>query len=135
MATFANIVINDGQATPVAHTFSVKTNDQRVSIYEDRSGGIAVGYGRIRITTSDSDVIRRVKANIAIPTLEAVSGANPAGFTPAAQVAYTTQFNGEFLIPQRATLQEKKNIFAYAKNALALALFGSLVQDGEEITG
>lgn len=135
MATFANIVINDGQATPVAHTFAVKTNDQRVSSYEDRSGGIAVGYGKIRITTSDSDVVRRVKANIAIPTLEAVSGANPAGFTPAAQIAYVTQFNGEFLIPQRATLQEKKNIYAYAKNALALALFGLLVQDGEEITG
>lgn len=135
MATFANIVINDGAAAPVAHTFSVKTNDQRVSVYEDRSGGIAVGYGRITVKTSDSDVIRRIKANISIPTLEAVSGANPNGFTPAAQVAYYTQFDCEFKIPQRATADEKKHIYAYAKNALALALFGALVKDGEEITG
>lgn len=135
MATFANIVINDGQATPVAHTFATKTNDQRTATYEDRSGGIAVGYGRIAIRTSDSDVVRRVNLNITIPTLEAVSGANPSGFTPPATVAYSNGFKGEFLLSQRATAQEKKNIYAYAKNALALALFGQLVQDGEEISG
>lgn len=135
MPAFANLVIADGQATPVNHTFATKTNDQRVTVWEDRIGGIAIGYPKIKAKTSESDVIRRVKFDISIPVLEAVSGANPSGFTPAAKVAYTVPFNGEFLLPTRCTLADRDNILAYARNFLALTVMKNVVVNGEEFTG
>lgn len=135
MPAFANISISDGQATPVSHIFATKTNDQRVTVWEDRVGGIAIGYPKIKAKTSESDVIRRVKFDLSIPVLEAVSGANPSGFTPAAKVAYTVPFNGEFLLPTRCTKADRDNILAYVRNFLALAVVKSVVVDGEEFTG
>lgn len=135
MPAFANITISDGQAIPQSHTFSPKTNDQRVTVWEDRAGGIAIGYTKIKAKTSESDTIRRVKFDLSIPVLEAVSGSNPSGFTPAAKVAYTVPFNGEFLLPTRSTKADRVDILAYVRNFLALAVVNNVVVDGEEFTG
>lgn len=136
MATFANIVINDGQAAPVAHTFAVKSNDLRVTKYEDRVGGVPIGYGKLEIVTKDINKNnRRVSLSIEVPVLEAVSGANPQGFTPAASVNHFEKVDVNFTLNSRSTTQNRKDILAYAKNALALALMTSLVVDGEEISG
>ena len=53
MASFTNIVIDDGSTPPVTHTFAVKSNDNRVSRYEDRAGGIPLGYGKMAASISD----------------------------------------------------------------------------------
>lgn len=136
MATFANIVINDGQSTPAAHTFAVKSNDLRVTKYEDRVGGVPIGFGKLEIVTKDINKNnRRVSLSIEAPVLEAVSGANPQGFTPAASVNHFEKVDINFTLNSRSTTQNRKDILAYAKNALALALMTSLVVDGEEISG
>lgn len=135
MTQFANLTINDGQATPVAHTFSTKSNDQRQTVWEDRVLGIPVAYPKLILKTADTSVIRKVDVSIAIPTLEATAGANNAGFTPPSTVAYTHRADLSLKLPQRGTLAERKNLYAYLKNALALALFSGVVQDGEEISG
>lgn len=135
MANFADISLNDGQATPVAHIFKVKKTVDTLSSWEDRSGGVAIGYIRLSSQTKDNADVRRVTLKVAMPTLEAVSGANPSGFTPAPKVAYTTLGTVEFVIPQRSSAAEKKNILAYVKNALLNATLASLVTDGEEIAG
>lgn len=136
MASFANIVINDGAATPVAHTFAVKSNDNRVSKYEDRSGGIPVGYSKLATVISDINKNnRRIEISLEVPVLEAVSGANPSGFTPAAAVAYFNKCTVTFVTNNRSTLQNRKDLLAYVKNTLALALISSIVVDGDEISG
>lgn len=135
MANFANITLNDGSATPVAHTFAVKSNDAQVSVYEDRSGGVPVGYGKLIIRTSETADARTVKVDIVVPILEAVSGANAAGFTPPAKVAYQSIGKLEFRLSTRSTLQQRKDIVAYIKNAASLALVSSVVADWEEISG
>lgn len=118
MANFANLSINDGQATPVAHTFATKSNDGRVTVYEDRFTGIPVAYGKLIIRTSETSDQRIVKCDILVPTLEAVSGANAAGFTPAAKVAYQNIGKLEFRTSLRSTLQERKSIVAFVKMPL-----------------
>lgn len=136
MASFANIVIADGQTTPVNHTFAVKSNDNRVSKYEDRVGGVPIGYGKLTFTVTDVNKYnRRVALSIEIPVLEAVSGSNPSGFTPAAAVAYYNKVDISFVTNNRSTVQNRKDILAYAKNALALAMVSSVVVDGEEVSG
>lgn len=135
MTTFANFIANDGAATPVAHTFSTKSNDLHQTVWEDRSSGVPIGYAKAILKTADLASVRKVDLGISVPTLEAVSGANSLGFTPPATVAYTHRVDINFKLPQRGTLQERKDLYAYAVNMLALALFKGIVRDGEEISG
>lgn len=135
MAVFANIVLNDGAATPVAHTFAVKSNDNSVTTFEDRVGGVPIGYGKLIFRTSETSEQRTVKVDIVVPVLEAVSGANAAGFTPPAKVAYQNIGKLEFRTSLRSTLQQRKDLVAYVKHAAALTLLSSIVADSENISG
>ena len=135
MATFADIVLADGQATPVNHTFKTKTSTGRTAVWEDRVSGVPIAYGKLTVDTKDNDSVRRVKLSVAVPTLEAVSGANSSGFTPPSTVAYIHRVNIEFMLPQRGVSQNRKDIIAYAKNALNNATLASIITDGDEIAG
>lgn len=137
MATFSNIVISDGTTpTPVSKTFATKSNDLRVSKYEERSGGVPIGFGKLAIAVTDVNKNnRKIEFSLEIPVLEATAGANPAGFVPAASVAYYNKFTGAFVTNNRSVTQNRKDLLAYVRNALALPLISSLVVDGEEISG
>ena len=133
MANFAKIILNDGLATPVAHTFDIKTNDNGVSIYEDRASGVPVGYSKLIARISETKEQRTVKIDILVPVLEAVSGANTQGFTPPAKVAYQNIGKFEFRTSSRSTLQQRKDLVAFMQNAINLELVSSLVADTESI--
>lgn len=135
MPTFSNVILNDGATTPVAHTFATKTNDNGVAVYEDRSGGVPIGYGKLIFRTSETNDQRTVKADILIPILEAVAGANASGFTPAAKVAYQNIGKIEVRTSMRSTKAQRDDIVAYVKNAAAHATWLALVSTGEEISG
>lgn len=135
MPAFADIVIKDGSATPSDKTFSVKSTVGTVSKWEERSSGVPVAFAKLQSETKDSNSVRRVKLAIAVPVLETVSGVNAQGYTPAAAVAFIVRGNVEFILPQRCSLQNRKDVLAFVKNALAHATFQSIIQDGSEIAG
>lgn len=135
MTAFADVVLNDGAATPVAHTFKVKKTVGTLSQWEDRAGGVPIGYNLLQSETKESSEVRRVKFKVVKPTLEAVSGQNSSGFTPAAKVAYSLLGTVEFVLPQRCTEQERKDLCAYIKNVLANASFSGMITAGDEIAG
>lgn len=135
MASFADISLADGLADPQPHTFKTKTSSGRVATWEDRVSGIPVGFNKLIVETKDNETVRRVKLSLAVPTLEAVSGANNAGFTPAATVAYIHRVNVEFMLPQRGISQNRKDILAYVKNTLADSVIAAIITDGDEIAG
>jgi len=145
MPALANIVINDGAATPVAHTFNPNGKDGNgVNYFYDRALGVAVGFPRISIdmktpsvagprTASSVDRVYRVKAKVVVPVLESTSAATGTGITPAPTKAYDVTANIEFVIPERAALADRENILAYAKNLLADSFMTSLVEDLEAL--
>lgn len=135
MPSFADIILNDGQATPVAHTFKVKLNDLKQSVWEDRVGGIPVGYAVITVKTEDSASVRKVRIWVTIPTLEAISGVNASGYTPAQKKAYDHRSYQEFFLPQRGTAAERKNLVAFHTNLLLNTGLLAVIRDGEEYTG
>jgi hypothetical protein len=135
MSAFANIVLNDGQATPVAHTFQPKTCIGTTALYEDRSSGIAVSYKKLQIDTKDTTNLRRIHVRVQDPVLEAVTGSNPAGFTPAPQVAFYGDFDGTFTVHNRSSLQNREDLIAYVSNLMTNAVLRALVRDGDEIYG
>lgn len=147
MPALAAITVNDGQATPVAHTFNpVGPDVNGVSSFVDRSGGIAIGFPRIDISLreplkakgagSASDGKSRIfkgVITIGVPTLETTSPTTGTGIQPAPTIAYVVAARLEFYLPERSTLAERKNLLAYVKNALAHATCTSVLQDLESI--
>jgi hypothetical protein len=139
MAARANLVLNDGQATPVAHTFNPNSGDGNipgVSVisYEDRSGGIAVGFPMVSIATRKATKQQRntkLTVTVVRPVLENTSNSTVSGIAPAPTVAYDVVFKGEFIIPERSTIDVRKDALAYVKSLLADAVITSAVQDLE----
>lgn len=136
MPAIGNVVINDGQATPVAHTFSPVTISGPVASYADRSGGIAVGFPTITaslVAPSKTSRLYKARIKVVMPVLETISNSTMSGILPAPTKAYDLTADMTFFMPERSTLADRKNIFAYAKNLLANALCTALVETNETI--
>lgn len=139
MAVRSNIVVNDGQATPVSHTFNPNSGDGNVPgssiiVYEDRIGGIQVGFPVVQITTrKPTKALRNNKISVMIkrPVLETVSNSTVSGIAPAPTVAYDVVFQGSFTLPERSDLASRKDMLAYVRNVLANAVMTSAIQDLE----
>jgi hypothetical protein len=132
MAAAANIVLNDGQATPVAHTFEPVRVAPDLVTYHDKVDGIVAGYRSItlgRRLPSAQNGNGKSSGRIRMPILETAATA-ASGFTPGPTVAYSLACNIDSIIPDRATLDERKDLYAYATNLLAEAVFGDLMKDG-----
>lgn len=70
---------------------------------------------------------------VVMPVMETLGTATWNGIDPAPTKAYEMTFVGEFFLPERCTLQQRKDIKAYAKNLLANALATDLVETQEAI--
>lgn len=125
MSAIANVVINDGQATPVSHTFAPVTIDaQGVAKWADRSGGISVGFPTLSYSLKSptgSSKSYKMTAKVVLPVLEQTSPSTATGIQPAPTVAYNLIANVEMVLPERSTAQDRKNLLAYVKNYLANA--------------
>jgi len=134
MAAVGNIVINDGQGTPVAHTFSPSTVTSEVVQYHDRVGGIVLGYPELtlgqKLPANGSGSIKQT-LRISVPTLETVTGSTGDGFAPKPTLAYKERAFVEIYHDPRSSLQERKNLNAYLKNALANAAWTTLMENYE----
>lgn len=146
MAARAPIVVNDGKATPVAHTFKPTNVVDDVNFYADQSGGIAAGFPVIAVSLREPVAMRsngastndrnyRCTVKIDVPVLEVTSASTGTGIQPAPTRAYTCVFRGEFILPERSTLQDRKDLLAYVKNTLAHAVPTAMIQDLEDVWG
>lgn len=145
MPAIGNITINDGAATPVAHTFSpTKIDSNNVAYLHDRSGGIAIGYPSIALLTklpspagagqaSGSNRVIRNNFKIELPILEVTSASTGSGIQPAPTLSYLCGVDINFRIAERSTLQNRKDILAFAKNLLSNASIVAMVENSEVV--
>jgi len=120
MSSQANIVINDGQSTPVAKTFSARGADINLAVWKDVSGGISIGLPQITISNRESEGVNgsyRVEARVVLPVLETISG-DAGGYTAVPKVAYKMFGKVELIAPNRSSLQNRKDIKAFVTNLL-----------------
>lgn len=83
---------------------------QGIAKWVDRSCGIQIGYPYLTLSSrppTKTSRITRVQMKYVSPTLEQTSPSTSTGIQPAPTKAYDITFNGEFLIPERATLAER----------------------------
>jgi hypothetical protein len=124
MSAIANIVINDGQATPVAHTFYPTASDPDAQFAENLSGIALIGNGNIKVSVkrvAQDGGMNRVRIVMALPALETASAQNSAGYTAAPKVAYTHTVSADFILPNRGTAQQRKDLRVLLANLLANA--------------
>lgn len=136
MPAFASLTLNDGQTTPVAHTFAPNVLNGELATYADRSGGISLGYPVISIMATEPSKgsrISKVRAKIVLPVLETATGTTSGGFAPVPTKAFDLTADITFFIPERSSLQNRKDILAYAKNLLGNAIATSLVETQDKI--
>lgn len=145
MPSLASFVVNDGQATPVVHTFSpVRIDEKGVASFFDRSGGIAIGFPRFTISLKEpvnpirvglaSDARKRnYKAIMTwdVPVLESTSAATGTGIAPAPTVAYVHSGRLELILPERGTLANRNDLLAYVTNTLWHTTIKSVIQNLE----
>jgi hypothetical protein len=141
MPARANITVNDGKATPVAHTFN-PSEDGEVDLFEDKSGGVAIGYPLIMVRfrrptsptsgqNSGNNRVYRIQLNFAWPVLEVTSASTGTGIQPAPTVAYVLRSNQEWLIPERSALADRKDLRAIVYNTLANADIKKVLEEQE----
>jgi len=138
MAAATNLTINDGLATPVAHTFEVAKLQPESALFEDRVAGIYIGFNKLVFNvsrpTGDSKAATRnlkVSFRIETPKMETVSNNTYSGVAPAPTVAYRPVFEGTFTLPERCSLQDRKDLLAYVKNTLSQVVVDNLIQKFE----
>lgn len=135
MSAQANIVINDGQVTPVAVTFNPKgakkqPDGRDKAVWRNQAALNAEGYLTIDEHHTDPkpgpNSVEKFTFVITKPVLETVA-TNDAGITPAPTVAYNLVAVLEFRFPKRATEAELKDIVAFAKNLAATSYVADAV--------
>lgn len=124
MAQAAAINVNDGQATPVAVSFTPESVTPALTRFVDRATGIAAKFRRINVRfnmpTSKKAGVQEVATSIP------VWGTLPSG---AQGVVYTLRARTIYELPDGCTDAERKDLFAIHNNAQNNTLIRGSVRD------
>lgn len=115
MPQLAPIVINDGAATPVAHTFSPVTTDGFLAVSKERVG-VPVGYPSLEETVRPpvkGGEVYKLKTVLKIPVVANVDGSSV--------VVRTAQGTVEMLFHESSSEQERKDLRVMLANYLGNA--------------
>lgn len=131
MPQAAPIVINDGAATPVAHTFTPIGKDQETGVFwfeqtTPSATALAakrIGYKQTRVLGDKSRQATgssKVSFTLHVPTLE-TTGTADNGIPPPPTLAYRELARVEFELPERGLKQERKDTRVLLINLMAHA--------------
>lgn len=124
MAAIAPIAIQDGQATPVTHTFNPIATTPATYHRNGLTGVPTVGEEEILVSLSRkpgsaAESINKARITIKVPVLETTAGGTVAGYEAPPRVAYFVQANLEVMLPNRSTEAQRKDLRVMLKNLLS----------------
>jgi len=139
MTVATNIVLADAQATPVNHTFvPIGLDKDGLFWFVDQSASNEIGFWKVSIQIrkpgmanpgeSSANRTTRVKVTLHEPILETLSN-NSAGYTPAPTVAYIPRQVTDYILHERATLQNRKDLRKMGYNLLNDANIVAVVEN------
>lgn len=114
MPAIAALSINDGQASPVAHSFAPVTTDGSTAKWADRSPTIPAGFRTISyevVGPAGNRTTNKLQMGLYNPTVATVNSVDQVVRYSSAQVTLS--------IHPDATLQERKDLLAYMANFFA----------------
>lgn len=126
MPAIAALTINDGAATPVAHTFSPVTTDGAKAQWADRSPSVPAGFRLLSFEMKEPAGNRTAYSAVMTgfhPVVATVDGTD--------QVVRYNSFTLTVNFGPNSTLQERKDTIAYALNGLSNASVQTALQNLE----
>lgn len=137
MANAVAMVINDGQTTPVAVTFTPTYKDpQGVYWFRDLLETNPLLSRKISVsiklpTRGQKEPLFKVVLRVLVPTPDITAPTTGTGIQPAPSVAYTSMGELTFMLPQRSTLQNRRDVEAFFRNGLANTQIQALIRNFE----
>lgn len=126
MPAVASISLNDGQGTPVAHTFAPLTCTPGNTVLVNREGNTSAG-NRTLVLSYDAAKANRATHRVGIRFNMPVEAQN--ADTGQYRVEYTARFSGEAVIPDRMTAAERADFAAFVANAIMHADVNDYIAD------
>jgi len=107
------LTVNNGADTPVSITFEPEIVAGGNATFRDKSTGISNLMPRMKSATSLANANRptnRVTFQVSLPVSKTVDGV--------LQLDYILRADCQFVLPERATTADRKNLLAFVRNGL-----------------
>lgn len=126
------LTLTDAAGTPVNRSYPLVSFSPDISVWKDyaTNGGYAVGAGTATLSLRENaNGTVRVAGKLSLPTLESVSGDDSNGFTPPPTKAFECIGSFDLAFPNRASLQNRKDLKAMLIDLISDALVTSAVEN------
>lgn len=132
MAIRANVTLTDAATTPVNRVYYPTQSEPGLIRWTDRTQAVVAGQNKL--TVSQRAANKQIHASkiawkLETPVLEQTSASTSTGIQPAPTVAYTLIAGLELVLPDRCTLQERKDLLAQLRDLINEAIVTSQVHD------
>lgn len=135
MPQISELAISNGASTPVSKTFVPHKPQQgeNAAVWYNKDSTTPIGYRRITVLSKQrADGGFKVDITIADPVLAEIDGQCCVDAN-VPQVSYTDFANMSFVLPRGATIDNRKDILAFAKNLLGTTMATAIVVNNEVI--
>lgn len=132
MSQRGNITLTDAATTPVNRVFYPTQSADGLITWRDRTQSVFVGQNRLTVSqriANKQSKATKVSWKLETPVLEQTSPSTTTGIQPAPTVAYTPLATLEFVLPDRSSQQERKDLLAMIRDLVDEAIVTSQVQD------
>jgi hypothetical protein len=138
MAQRANITLTDAESTPVNRVFKPYTPAGQSSMIAWRDSNQSIYAGQAVLSVEQRVPNKQTRATkylwrLETPILEVTSPSTSSGIQPAPTVAYSCWGELRLTLPDRASLQDRKNVLAMLRDLIDEAIVTSQVYDLELI--
>lgn len=113
MPAITTITVNDGAASPVAHSFEPRGNPNGIATFAN-SDGVAVGDNLLTVSSKFA-ARRKVSIRFVLPQTAVLAGDG----NPTEVISRSAYVRVEFDFDRASTLAERKDARAYLRNLLA----------------
>jgi len=125
MAALANIAILDSAATPVSHTYSPISNSNDLTVWRENTvAGSLAGQPSIKLTSKLNPMasgMSRMRITVDLPA-ESALGTSSEGYKAIPKVDYTCRATVDFILPNRSSAAQRKDLRVRLANLLGNAL-------------
>lgn len=101
--------------------------------FEERSGGVAIGYDQMVVSTEDLPNVRRVKLHFRINHIATPTGADAQGFTPGPRLDRYDEVDVIFKANRRSSVNDRNVLIGLVLTALGNTDVLAVLRDEEEI--
>lgn len=123
MSAIANVVIDDGQSTPISHTYYPVKSTPIAEFRENVADVPVGGQGLLSVALTKKGSLYKVRLTAELPVMEEATAQNSSGYTAAPKVAHTVRADATLFAHARSTEDQRNDLIELFMNALGDPMF------------